>query len=94
MGRFASNEGLTTSDNDEPSQSYFSVKKDDVSHEDMAYYLKQSRGKITQRRKVSPNQVLTHAARAAAKQLNKLNKLNKLFSHLWWPRAARAKGSG
>ena len=38
---------------------------------------------------VSHNQVLTHAARAAAKQLNKL-----LFSHLWWPRAARAKGSG
>ena len=34
----------------------------------------------------SPNQVLTHAARAAAKQLN--------FRHLWWPRAARAKGSG
>ena len=33
----------------------------------------------------SPNQVLTHAARAAAKQLNKL-----LFRHLWWP---RAKGS-
>ena len=33
----------------------------------------------------SPNQVLTHAARAAAKQL---------FRHLWWPRAARAKGSG
>ena len=30
----------------------------------------------------SPNQVLT---RAAAKQLN--------FRHLWWPRAARAKGS-
>ena len=30
----------------------------------------------------SPNQVLTHAARAAAKQL---------FRHLWWP---RAKGSG
>ena len=29
----------------------------------------------------SPNQVLTHAARAAAK-------------HLRWPRAARAKGSG
>ena len=35
----------------------------------------------------SPNQVLnTHAARAAAKQLK--------FRHLWWPRAARAKGSG
>ena len=33
----------------------------------------------------SPNQVLTHAARAAAKQL---------FRRLWWPRAARAKGSG
>ena len=32
--------------------------------------------------------MLTHAARAAAKQLN------KIFSHLWWPRAARAKGSG
>ena len=31
--------------------------------------------------RASPNQVLTHAARAAAKQL-------------WWPRAARAKGSG
>ena len=30
---------------------------------------------------------ITHAARAAAKQLN-------LFRHLWWPRAARAKGSG
>ena len=30
----------------------------------------------------SPNQVLTHAARAAAKQLN------------LWPRAARAKGPG
>ena len=29
------------------------------------------------------NQVLTHAARAAATQLN-----------LWWQRAARAKGSG
>ena len=36
----------------------------------------------------SPNQVLTHAARAAAKQLNK----RCLFRHLWWPRAARAKG--
>ena len=35
--------------------------------------------------RLSPNQVLTHAARAAAEQLN--------FSHLWWPRAARAKGS-
>ena len=32
--------------------------------------------------------MLTHAARAAAKQLN------KLFRRLWWPRAARAKGSG
>ena len=31
--------------------------------------------------------MLTHAARAAAKQLNK-------HRHLWWPRAARAKGSG
>ena len=31
--------------------------------------------------------MLTHAARAAAKQLNKAR-------HLWWPRAARAKGSG
>ena len=30
----------------------------------------------------SPNQVLTHAARVAAKQL---------FSHLWWPRARRAR---
>ena len=30
--------------------------------------------------------MLTHAARAAAKQLN--------FRHLWWPRAGRAKGSG
>ena len=38
----------------------------------------------------SPNQaVLTHAARTAAKQLNKMP-----FRHLWWPRAARAKGSG
>ena len=34
-----------------------------------------------------PNQVLnTHAARVAAKQLK--------FRHLWWPRVARAKGSG
>ena len=33
---------------------------------------------------LSPNQVLTHTARAAAKQLRRL----------WWPRAARAKGSG
>ena len=32
----------------------------------------------------SPNQVLTHAARAAAKQA----------PLLWWPRAAHAKGSG
>ena len=39
---------------------------------------------------VSPSQVFTHAARAAAKQLN--NNFN--FRHLWWPRAARAKGSG
>ena len=31
----------------------------------------------------SPNQVLTHAARAAAKQLN------KLVRHIWWPRVAR-----
>ena len=37
-------------------------------------------------RKFSPNQVLAHAARAAAKQQSS--------SHLWWPRAARAKGSG
>ena len=36
----------------------------------------------------SPNQVLTHAARAAATQLNKLN------SATLWPRAARAKGPG
>ena len=35
----------------------------------------------------SPNQVLTHAARAAAKQLNN-------FRHLCWPRAVGAKGSG
>ena len=41
----------------------------------------------------SPNQVLTHAARAAAKQLKKATR-GGLFSHLWWPRAARAKGSG
>ena len=36
----------------------------------------------------SPNQMLTHAARAAAKQLNKLFQ-RCLFRHLWWPRAAR-----
>ena len=36
----------------------------------------------------SPNQVLTHAARAAAKQLN------SSFSATLWPRAARAKGPG
>ena len=41
----------------------------------------------------SPKKVLTHAARAAAKQLNKLL-FRWLFSHLGWPRAARAKGSG
>ena len=34
--------------------------------------------------------MLTHAARAAAKQLNKV----PFHRHLWWPRAARAKGSG
>ena len=39
----------------------------------------------TLRERGSPNQVLTHAARAAAKQLN------KLFSHSV---AARAKGPG
>ena len=33
--------------------------------------------------KILPNQVLTHAARAAAKQLN--------FRHLWWPRAKGSK---
>ena len=48
----------------------------------------------------SPNQVLTHATRAAAEQLNlvelnlavQLNLAEQL--NLWWPRAARAKGSG
>ena len=38
---------------------------------------------------ISPNQVLTHAARAAAKQLKK-----PFQAFLAWPRAARAKGSG
>ena len=41
---------------------------------------------IWSQRETSPNQVLTHAARAAAKQLNK-----QLFSHSV---AARAKGPG
>ena len=40
---------------------------------------------------ISPNQVLTHAARAAAaKQLNKV----PFQAPPQWPRAARAKGSG
>ena len=45
------------------------------------------RGKLVNELKLPvslPNQVLTHAARAAASRRR----------HLWWPRAARAKGSG
>ena len=38
----------------------------------------------------SPNQVLTHAARAAASQLN----FRVAFSATLWPRAARTKGPG
>ena len=58
----------------------------------------------------SPNQVLTHAARAAASCTPRapsrdfkslrfasnegLTTSDKAARHLWWPRAARAKGSG
>ena len=44
-------------------------------------------------KKFSPNHVLTHAARAAAKRLCS-RALAPLVAALWWPRAARAKGSG